>query len=400
MSKTCYYDVLGLSKTADGGAIKSAYRKLAMKYHPDRNPDNAEAEDKFREASEAYDVLKDEQKRAAYDRYGHAAFQNGQTGGGQGGAGFGFGSSFADIFEEMFGDFAGMQSGGAGGAANRNLRGADVRYDLEITLDEAFHGKTLEITVPKMAVCDACDGTGAEEGSEPVTCPTCHGAGQIRSSQGFFTVQRTCPTCQGAGQVIEKPCRKCGGSGRVRTKEDLEINIPAGVEDGTRMRVSGEGEAGMNGGPAGDLYVFIGVKPHEIFKREGEHLFCRAPIPMTTAVMGGKLDVPLVDGGKAEVTIPEGTQSGAQFRLKSKGMSVLRARHRGDMYVEAIVETPVKLSAKQKELFQAFADESKEDESAHPESHSFLNKVKSFWDNLTDSGGSGDSGDSADSGKG
>lgn len=377
-----YYEILGVSREADGTEIKRAYRKVAMQFHPDRNPDNPDAESKFKEASLAYEILKDDQKRAAYDQFGHAAFADGGPGGmggmGGGPGGFDFGGSFADIFEEMFGEFTGR------GTTHRG-RGADVRYNLTMSLEEAFHGKTESLTTQLMAGCELCDGTGAKPGSGPVVCPTCDGQGKIRTNSGFFMVQRTCPTCQGLGEIIEDPCDACGGTGRQRREKKLSVNIPAGVEEGTRIRVSNEGEVGRQNGPPGDLYVFISIKPHPLFKRHQEDLFCRVPIPMTTAALGGELEVPLIDGGKARVNIPGGTQSGSQFRLRGKGMTVLKAGRRGDMFVEAIVETPVKLTKQQKQLLQEFAEESKEAEDAHPESHGFLRRVKEFWDGLKES---------------
>jgi len=376
------YEVLGVEKNADGGAIKAAYRKLAMKYHPDRNPDNDEAEAKFKEASFAYEVLKDDQKRAAYDQYGHAAFDGSTGPAGAGGFEFNMGGSFADIFEEMFGGLGGMRGGGG---RSRQQRGADIRHDIEISLEEAFKGvEDEEIKISTLETCEVCDGTGAAEGATPQTCPTCHGSGQIRATQGFFTVQRTCPTCGGSGQVISDPCQACGGAGRVQKEKTLHIDVPAGVEDGTRIRVSGAGEAGPNAGPAGDLYVFVTVKSHKIFQRQAQDLLCRVPIPMTLAALGGAIDVPLIDGNRAEVKIPEGTQSGAQFRLRGKGMSVLRSPHRGDMYVEANVETPVKLTKKQKKLMEEFQDTCKGNGSTNPESAGFLERAKKFWDDLTD----------------
>jgi molecular chaperone DnaJ len=349
-----------------------------MKYHPDRNPGDEEAEAKFKEIGEAYEVLADDQKRAAYDRFGHGAFEQGGGGpGGMGGFG-GFGAGgFADIFDEMFGDMMG------GGRRRSSGRGADLRYDMEITLEEAFQGKQAQIKVPTSVSCDSCEGTGAEPGSKPVTCTTCNGDGRVRQQQGFFTIERTCPACGGAGQQIDKPCKACDGAGRVHRERSLQVNIPEGVEDGTRIRLAGEGEAGMRGAPAGDLYIFLTVKPHRIFEREGANMACRVPIPMTTAALGGTIEVPVIDGTRAKISIPEGTQSGTQFRLKGKGMTVVRSNHRGDMYVQVEVEVPKNLSKRQKELLREFDGES-EGKHTSPESHGFLSKIKEFWEDLTD----------------
>jgi molecular chaperone DnaJ len=376
MSKRDLYEVLGVKKTASGDEIKKAYRKLAMKHHPDKNPGDKVAEEKFREATDAYDILKDDQKRAAYDRFGHGAFDQNMGGrpggGGAGFSGFDFTSSFADIFDEMFGDGSGRRQ------AETNMRGADIRYDLEITLEEAFQGKTAKIRYLVAAQCDSCKGNGSEDGSPPVKCKSCQGRGRVRAQQGFFTVERTCPTCHGAGESIEKPCKTCHGSGRQRREKVIEVKIPAGVDDGTRIRVSGAGEAGVRSAAAGDLYVFVSIRRHKFFKRQGSDIFCRIPIPMTTAALGGEIDVPTIDGGKAKMKIPAGTQSGHQFRLKAKGMSVMRSEHRGDMYVEAAVETPQNLSKKQRELLEEFANISTH-ESNSPESTGFFQKVKDLW---------------------
>jgi molecular chaperone DnaJ len=378
MAKQDYYELLGVSQSAGKEEIKKAYRKLAMKYHPDRNPGDEEAEAKFKEIGEAYEVLADDQKRAAYDRFGHGAFEQGGGGpGGMGGFG-GFGAGgFADIFDEMFGDMMG------GGRRRSSGRGADLRYDMEITLEEAFQGKQAQIKVPTSVSCDSCEGTGAEPGSKPVTCTTCNGDGRVRQQQGFFTIERTCPACGGAGQQIDKPCKACDGAGRVHRERSLQVNIPEGVEDGTRIRLAGEGEAGMRGAPAGDLYIFLTVKPHRIFEREGANMACRVPIPMTTAALGGTIEVPVIDGTRAKISIPEGTQSGTQFRLKGKGMTVVRSNHRGDMYVQVEVEVPKNLSKRQKELLREFDGES-EGKHTSPESHGFLSKIKEFWEDLTD----------------
>jgi molecular chaperone DnaJ len=377
MAKRDYYEVLGVARGASADEIKRAYRKLAMQYHPDRNPGDKQAEQKFKEANEAHDVLKDEQKRAAYDRYGHAAFDAaaGAPGGGRGDFG-GFSGGFADIFDEMFGDFM-----GGGRRAGGTQRGADLRYNMEISLDEAFGGKQATIRVASAAVCESCSGSGAEPGAKPVTCPTCRGQGKVRASQGFFMIERTCPNCSGTGQIVEKPCRTCSGQGRVRRERTLNVNIPAGVEDGTRIRLAGEGEAGMRGAPPGDLYIFLTLTPHKLFQRDGSHLHCRVPIPMTTATLGGQIEVPTVDGGRARVTVPAGTQSGHQFRLKNKGMSILRSSNRGDLFIEAVVETPVNLTARQKELLREFEREANMKETS-PQSAGFFAKVKDIFDDL------------------
>ncbi|ASG19482.1 MULTISPECIES: molecular chaperone DnaJ [Nitrospirillum] len=378
MAKQDYYELLGVAKTASADDLKKAYRKLAMQYHPDRNQGDKAAEQKFKEVSEAYEVLKDEQKRAAYDRFGHAAFENGGGRAGGGAGGFDFGSGFADIFEEMFGDFMGGRRGGGQGPG----RGSDLRYNLEISLEDAFKGTSTNVRVPTSVACDVCNGTGAESGTQPVTCPTCNGAGKVRAQQGFFTIERTCPACAGAGRVIKDPCRNCGGHGRVRKEKTLQVNIPAGVEDGTRIRLTGEGEAGARGAPPGDLYIFLAIAPHALFIRDGANIQCRVPIPMTTAALGGTVEVPTIDGSRARVSIPPGTQSGHQFRLKGKGMSVLRSTQRGDMYVTALVETPVNLTKRQQELMREFEKAGEEKGGTHPESEGFFAKVKELWADL------------------
>ena len=375
MAKSDYYELLGVSKQAGKDEIKKAYRKLAMQYHPDRNPGDEEAEHKFKEISEAYEVLSDEQKRAAYDRFGHAAFDGSAGGGGAGGFG---GGGFADIFDEMFGDMMGGRRRG------QSARGADLRYDMEVTLEEAFHGKDTQIRVPSSVRCETCEGSGAKPGTQPKTCGTCGGQGRVRAQQGFFSIERTCPSCGGMGKTIEHPCGTCQGTGREQKERTLEVNIPPGVEDGTRMRLSGEGEAGMQGAPPGDLYIFLGVKPHEIFQREGAHIQCHIPIPMVTAALGGQIEVPVIDGSRARVNIPEGTQSGQRFRLRGKGMSVLRRNERGDMYVEVDVEIPRNLTKRQKELLREFAGESQSEKKHHPQSEGFLAKIKEFWEDLTE----------------
>lgn len=373
--------MLGVSKSASADELKKAYRKLAMKLHPDKNPGDKEAEARFKELNEAYEVLSDGDKRAAYDRMGHAAFEQGGGGFGARGhhGGFDFnGGGFADIFEEMFGDFM----GGRGGARSHQ-RGNDLQYNMSVTLEEAFSGVKKSITVTMGAACGTCQGTGAEKDSKPVTCTTCNGRGKIRAQQGFFTVERTCHTCQGSGQIIEKPCRTCNGMGRVNERRTLNISVPAGVDNGTRIRLSGEGEAGIRGAPAGDLYVNVDVKPHSLFEREDANIHCRVPISMVTAALGGSIEVPTIDGSKVRVTIPAGTQSGKIFRLGGKGMSILRRTSRGDMFVHAFVETPVHLSKRQKELLKEFDDSDKGGQTS-PESQGFFSKVKEFWDNLGD----------------
>jgi len=380
MSKRDYYEILEVARTATPDELKKAYRKLAMQHHPDRNPDNPAAADTFKELNEAYDVLKDEQKRAAYDRFGHAAFENGRGGGGGGFESPFGGGGFSDLFEEMFGDFMG---GGRRGQTSGT--GADLRYNMEISLEDAFNGKTATITVPTSAPCDSCKGSGGAGGAQPVACSTCHGAGKVRAQQGFFTIERTCPTCQGMGRVIKDPCRSCGGSGRVRKDKTLQVTIPAGVEDGTRIRLAGEGEAGMRGAPPGDLYIFLSLAKHRLFQREGANIYCRVPIPMTTAALGGAIDVPTIEGAMTKVTIPAGTQTGNQFRLRNKGMSVLRSPARGDMFIHAMVETPMALNKRQIELLKEFEAAGEADASRHsPESHGFFAKVKELWQDLTE----------------
>ena len=371
------YEILGVARDASDADLKKAFRSLAMKYHPDHNPGNDEAEQKFKEINLAHEILKDDEKRAAYDRYGHAAFENSGSGGRAGGSDFG--SGFADIFDEMFGEF--MGSGRRGRGANH--RGSDLRYNLEISLEDAFGGRSTEIRVPTAVSCDSCDGSGAEGGAQPNSCPTCHGAGKVRSQQGFFTVERTCPGCRGAGQVIDKACPGCNGTGRTQKEKALSVKIPPGVEDGTRIRLSGEGEAGLNGAPGGDLYIFLSVSQHHLFQREQSDIFCKVPMSMTAAALGGVVEVPTIDGGKAKVNVPSGTQTGQRFRLRGKGMSVLNARQRGDMYVESRIETPVNLSRKQRELLQEF-EKAGAGRSFSPESEGFFTKVKEFWEDLKD----------------
>jgi molecular chaperone DnaJ len=374
MTKADYYDLLGVTRNANAEEIKKAYRKLAMQFHPDKNPGNQEAEHKFKEISEAYQVLSDYERRAAYDRYGHAAFQQG---GGGGFGGFDFAGGFADIFDEMFGEILG---GGrrAGAQAQGGQRGADLRYDLEVTLEEAFKGIDKTIRIAKTIACGDCKGLGAAAGTQPVDCTTCKGAGRVRAQQGFFTIERACPSCHGAGRVIKSPCPKCAGQGRTRQEKTLAVTIPPGVEDGTRIRLAGEGEAGLRGGNAGDLYVILDMKPHPIFQRDGANLYCRVPVAMTLAALGGAIEVPTIDGELANVKIDSGTQSGHRTRVRQKGMSVLRSSSRGDLYVEFAVETPVHLTKRQKELLGEFAEEAASHKT-HPESEGFLKKVKDMF---------------------
>lgn len=387
MAKRDYYEVLGVQRGASADEIKKAYRRKAKELHPDRNADNPDAEAQFKEANEAYDVLKDADKKAAYNRFGHAAFDGGMAGGPRAG-GFGggpqgqgdFASAFSDVFEDLFGDFMGGQRG-AGARRSRASRGSDLRYNLKITLEEAYSGLQKQISVPSSVACDACNGTGSEGGSEPVTCPTCSGMGKVRAQQGFFTVERTCPTCSGVGQIVKNPCRTCGGAGRQQKDRALSVNIPAGVETGTRIRLSGEGEAGLRGGPTGDLYIFIEVAEHALFQRDGDDLFCRVPVSMTKAALGGEVEVPTIDGGRSRVKVPEGSQSGRQMRLRGKGMPALRGTGQGDMYIELAVETPVKLTSEQKALLRQFEESCAR--SNNPNASGFFDKVKSFWDDMT-----------------
>ena len=376
MAKQDYYELLGVAKNASDAEIKKAYRTLAMKYHPDRNPGDKEAETKFKEVTEAYEVLKDGQKRAAYDQYGHAAFAQGGGAGGFGGFNFDFGGTggFGDIFGDIFSEFMGA-AGGRGRASQQGQRGADIRYDLEISLEEAYAGLKKEIEIQTAVKCDECEGSGAEKGSKAETCDMCHGTGRVRRQSGFFIEERPCPTCHGTGKVIKNPCKKCHGTGKVAQKKVLEVNIPAGIDNENRMRLSGQGEAGMNGGPNGDLYIFVHVKPHPLFKREATDLYCDIPVSMVTAALGGTIEIPCIDGTKEKVTISAGTQSGDEVRLRKKGMSVLQSKSLGDLFVRFKVETPTKLTAKQKELLKQFEEESKE---SSPESNGFFEKLKDF----------------------
>ncbi|MCC5971214.1 MAG: molecular chaperone DnaJ [Pararhodobacter sp.] len=382
MAKRDFYDVLGVSRGASADEIKKAYRQKAKQFHPDRNSDNPNAEAQFKEVNEAYDALKDAERKAAYDRFGHAAFEGGMGAGaprgGRGGAhpGGDFGSAFSDVFEDLFGDFMG---GGRGGSRQRASRGSDLRYNMRITLEEAYTGVQKSIRVPSLTACEACNGTGAEGGAEPVTCPTCSGIGKVRAQQGFFTVERTCPTCGGLGQIVKNPCKVCKGAGRVEKERTLSVNIPAGVETGTRIRLSGEGEAGMRGGPSGDLYIFIELREHPIFQRDAHDLYCRVPISFSAAALGGEVEVPTIDGGRSRVKVPAGSQTGKQMRLRSKGMPSLRGGSHGDMLIELSVETPVNLTARQKELLAEFESLS---EHNNPEGQSFFSKVKNFWEGM------------------
>lgn len=379
MAKRDYYDVLGVARGSSADEIKKAYRRKAKELHPDRNSDNPNAEAQFKEANEAYDVLKDAEKKAAYDRFGHAAFEGG-GGGRPGGGGFGggqgdFASAFSDVFEDLFGDFMGGQRGGR----QRASRGSDLRYNMRISLEEAYAGVQKTINVPGSIQCGACKGTGAEGGAEPTTCPTCTGMGKVRAQQGFFTVERTCPTCNGIGQIIKNPCRSCGGAGREERERSLSVNIPAGVETGNRIRLASEGEAGLRGGPPGDLYIFVQVAEHAIFTRDGLDLHCRVPVGMTTAALGGDVEVPTIDGGRSRVKIPPGSQAGRQMRLRAKGMPALRGAGSGDMFIELAVETPVNLTSRQRELLKEFENLSQDNS---PETSNFFSKVKRFWDGM------------------
>lgn len=374
--KIDYYEALGVTRTADDKTLKAAFRKLAMQYHPDRNPDDPEAERKFKEIGEAYETLKDPQKRAAYDRFGHAPFENGGMGGGFGN-GFGGAGGFADIFEDIFGE---MMGGGRRRSNGGRERGADLRYNMEVTLEEAYAGKTAQIRVPTSITCDECSGSGAKPGSQPTTCTMCSGSGRVRAAQGFFSVERTCPGCNGRGQIIKDPCEKCHGQGRVTQERSLSVNIPAGIEDGTRIRLAGEGEAGLRGGPAGDLYIFLSVKPHEFFQRDGADLYCKVPISMTTAALGGQFEVSTLDGTQTRVKVPEGTQNGKQFRLKGKGMPVLRQSVTGDLYIQIDIETPQNLSKRQRELLEEFEKLSSQENS--PKSAGFFSRMKEFFEGI------------------
>jgi molecular chaperone DnaJ len=369
MGKRCYYEILGVARGVGSDELKSAFRKQAKECHPDICPGDQSAEHRFKELSEAYEILKDGDKRAAYDRYGHGAFEQGRGGFEAGGF-----SNFADVFEDIFGEFM----GGGGARRGSRTRGADVPYNLEITLEEAFRGKPVTLTVQGAIACEPCGGSGAEAGSKPQTCQTCSGLGRMRAQQGFFTIERTCPTCMGQGRIIKTPCKACNGQGRQAKERQLAVTIPAGVEDGTRMRLAGEGEPGPRGGTPGDLYIFIAVKPHALFQRDGGDLHCRVPIALTEAALGGSIDVPTLDGGRTKVNVPEGTQTGRQFRLRGKGMPHLRGGHAGDLYIHCVVETPVHLTRRQKELLKEFEAAGSHDN--NPESHSFFQRVAAFFE--------------------
>ena len=376
MAKRCYYDVLGVARGARDSEIKAAFRRLAKECHPDRCNGDPDAERRFKELNQAYEALKDPQRRAAYDRYGHAAFDPAL---GAGGHGFGadFSASMSAMFDDLFGEFMGNRRPRQRSARER---GSDLRYNMEITLSEAYNGKTAQIRVPTSVTCEACSGSGAKAGTKPTTCRTCGGVGKVRASQGFFTIERTCPSCQGRGETIETPCPSCNGMGRVTRERTLSVTIPEGVEDGTRIRLAGEGEAGLRGGPPGDLYIFLSIKPHEFFQRDGADLFCRVPIAMTTAALGGQIEVPTIDGGRTRVKIPEGTESGKQFRLKAKGMPVLRSKQQGDLYIQVEVETPKNLTRKQRDLLKAFEEASSA--STNPASTGFFARVKEFFEGI------------------
>ncbi len=372
-----FYSLLGVERGADEAAIKSAFRKAAMRYHPDRNQGDSSAEQKFKEVNEAYECLSDPQKRAAYDRYGHAAFKNGGGGAGFNGFQGGFdASAFSDVFEDLFSDIMGARGGRGRGPG----RGADLKYSLQISLEEAFAGKKASITVPGSVACETCEGSGAKMGTGPTTCGTCRGAGRVRVQQGFFTLERTCPHCGGEGRVIADPCDDCSGQGRVRRERTLMVDVPAGIENGTRIRLAGEGEAGPRGGPEGDLYIFVDVQKHDLFERDGADLYCALPIPMTTAALGGDLEAPTIEGGRVSISVPEGAQSGKRFRVRSKGMSRLNQKGRGDLFVEIAVETPVNLTARQKELLREFCEAGNDE--CNPSSAGFFKRAKKFWDGL------------------
>lgn len=375
MTQHDYYELLGVKRDASQDDIKKAYRKLAMEHHPDRNKDNKEAEQKFKEVNQAYEVLKDPQKRAAYDQYGHEAFTQG-GGGGHGFGAQGFGG-FSDIFNEFFSD---MMGGGGRGGRQQAQRGADLRYDMTITLEDAYRGKEETVKIPTKLQCETCKGSKAEPGTKPVTCTTCHGHGKVRSSQGFFTIERTCPSCNGQGEMIEKPCKACHGQGVKKHKKEIKVTIPKGVEDGTRLRLRGEGETSPQGNP-GDLYIFIGIAPHPFFQRSESSLYCKLPLRMTTAALGGTAEVPTIEGTLAQLAISPGAQAGRQYRLKGKGMPLVNSTARGDLYVEVSVETPVNLTEKQRELLKEFDDLDK-DKSTSPEYKSFFEKVKDFCSNF------------------
>lgn len=372
MAKKDYYEILGVAKNASADELKKAYRRQAMRYHPDKNPDDKTAEAKFKEANEAYEVLKDAQKRAAYDRMGHAAFEQGSAGGG---GHYGNSGDFSDIFEEMFSDFMG---GSRNNAAPSQQRGNDLQYNLSLTLEEAYSGLEKTIQIPVNDTCDGCKGSGAKEGSKPQTCGTCKGRGRVRVQQGFFAMERACSKCQGQGQIITNPCNTCHGAGRSRITKKIQVSVPAGIEDGSRIRLSAAGEAGVRGGLAGDLYVVIEIQKHSLFEREGADLHCEIPINMIIAALGGKVDVRAIDGSKVRITIPEGTQTGSKFRISTKGMSMLRSTYKGDLYVHALVETPVNLTTEQKALLEQLLNDA-EKGNISPKSKGFFEKMKDFF---------------------
>lgn len=377
MAKKDFYEVLGVNRDASDDEIKKAYRKLAMKFHPDRNPDNPKAEEQFKEAKEAYEILSDANKRAAYDQYGHAGVdpQAGGFGGGFGGGGGGFGDAFADIFGDIFGG----RAGGGGGGRSNIYRGADLRYNLEISLEQAAKGTETKIRIPTMEVCETCSGSGAKSGTQPKTCPTCQGSGQVRLQQGFFSIQQTCPKCHGTGRIIPDPCGTCHGAGRVKQHKTLSVKIPAGVDEGDRIRLAGEGEHGVNGGPPGDLYVQIHLKTHSVFQRDHNDLHCEMPISFTTAALGGEIEIPTLDGA-AKIKIPAETQSGKVFRLRGKGIKGVRSHVHGDLLCHVVVETPVNLTERQKELLRELEEISQGDSANHnPKAQSWMDKVKDFF---------------------
>ena len=374
-TKRDYYDVLGVGRKATAEEIKKAYRSKARELHPDRNGGKPDAEARFKEVNEAYEVLKDPQKKAAYDQFGHAAVDGSMGSGPRGAQGADFGSAFSDVFEDLFGDFM----GGRGGRRGGTRRGADLRYNLAVTLEEAYTGKQATITVPGAVECEECSGTGAAGGAQPQSCPTCAGQGKVRAQQGFFTIERTCPTCKGQGTMIKDPCRHCAGAGQVRKERALSVQVPPGVETGTRIRLAGEGENGPRAAAPGDLYIFLDVQPHPIFERDGPNLYCRIPVPMTTAALGGEIEAPTLDGGRTRVKVPSGVQSGKQLRLRGKGMPALQRPGTGDLYIELAVETPVNLTRRQEELLREFENQGRNNS---PENQDFFGKVKDFWERM------------------
>jgi len=373
MAKKDYYEILGVDKSCDDKTLKSAFRKLAKEYHPDHNAGKPEAEAKFKEISEAYERLKNPESRAAYDRYGHAAFDGGSGRGNySGGFDGNFSSAFSDIFNDFFGDFSNSTR-----SRETSNRGSDLRYNLEITLEEAYSGKSDTINVPMNTECTSCKGNGGENGEAPIVCPNCQGSGKTRASQGFFMIERSCTSCNGSGQIVVNPCKSCGGQGRVKKPKKLSINVPAGVEDGNRIRLSGQGEAGLRGGRTGDLYIFVSIKPHKFFQRDGSDLYCNVPVSMATAALGGQIDIPTIDGSKLSVSIPEGSQNNKHLRLRGKGMPILRQKNFGDLHLQISVETPVNLSKKQKQLLEEFQKIS--NEKNNPVSDGFFKKLRDLW---------------------